>query len=181
MRRLYVLSITAAGLLAFTTTSSAAENKPIDVSASARVVSMPSPAGFINPAASYRGLDETNITVGLETSGVPCGNCVGGAGTPNIGLAWPVFTVSQGQTLTISTWFESATYTGPCEAGLILKQGTTVIGTGTVPIEGGCQAGYLYGAWFTVPVPTTTGFTTVIGTVKGGGNKSGADTFINVQ
>ncbi len=175
---LSVFSLMTAGLMAIAVV---APVKAADVSKTARVISMPSPAGAAKPDTSYNGLDATNVTVGVETSGVPCGNCVGGAGFPNIGLPWPVFSVSQGETLTISTWFESTTYTGPCTAGLIVKQGNTVVDSATYPFQGGCNAGYLYGVFFTVPVPTTTGFTTVIGTVTGGTNKTGADTFINVQ
>jgi|HubBroStandDraft_1064217.scaffolds.fasta_scaffold00504_5 hypothetical protein len=185
MRRLNLcaFSLTTAGLmaLAVVTPAAAADRKPIDVSATARVISMPSPTGAAVPNTSYAGLDETNVTVGIATGGVPCGNCVGGAGTPNIGLPWPIFSVSQGQTLTISTWFEATTYTGPCTAGLIVKQGATIVATATYPFPGGCNAGYLYGVFFDLPVPTTTGFTTVIGSVTGGPNKSGSDTFLNVQ
>ena len=184
MRRLnlYAFSLTA-GLMAVAAVSPAmAANKPIDVSATARVVTMPSPTGAAMPNSSYTGLAENNVKVGIATSGVPCGNCVGGAGTPNIGLPWPIFAVSSGSTLTVSTWFESTTYTGSCTAGLIMKQGNTVVSSATFPFPGGCNAGFLYGVFFTVAAPATTGFTTVIGTVSGGGvNKSGADTFINVQ
>ena len=178
MRRLNltVFSLMTAGLLAVAAVPAKAATE-----SNVRVVSMPSPTGPHQPNAQYAGLDETNVTVGIETSGVPCGNCVGGAGAPNIGLPWPVFAVSQGQTLTVSTWFEATSYTGPCTAGLIMKQGNTVIYSSYYPFQGGCNAGYLYGVFFTVPVPSTTGFTTVIGTVTGGVNKSGSDTFINVQ
>jgi hypothetical protein len=63
-----------------------------------------------------------------------------------------------------------------------LKQSNTVISSASYPFPGGCAAGYLYGVFFTLEAPTTTGFTTVIGEVAGGGvNKSGASTFINIQ
>lgn len=178
-----VFSLVSAGLLAVAAGSPAvaAENKPIDVSATARVISMPSPAGPTTPDIAYHGLAATNVSVGYETPGVPCGNCARGAGTPNIGLPWPVFAVQQGAMLTVSDWFESTSYTGPCETHFIMKQGGNVIATGSYHFQGGCNAGYLYGVFFTVPVPATTGFTTVIGTVHGGTNTSGADTFINVQ
>jgi hypothetical protein len=180
--RLYACSLMTAGFMAIAAVSpAAAANKPIDVSSSARMVSMQSPTHSL-PGAAFGGLAETTVTVGLDTSGLPCGNCVGGAGTPNIGLPWPVFAVQQGQTLSVSTWFESTMYTGPCTAGMIMKQGNTIVATGTLPFPGGCNAGFLYGVFFTLPVPTTTGYTDVIGTVSGGGtNKSGASTFINIQ
>src|SRR5579871_125910 len=111
----YVLSITA-GLLMVAQVSPAADRKPIDVSASARMISMPSPSGAVEPNTNYNGLAATNVTVGLSTSGVPCGNCVAGAGSPNIGLPWPVFAVQQGGILTVSTWFESTSYNGSCTA-----------------------------------------------------------------
>jgi hypothetical protein len=82
--------------------------------------------------------------------------------------------------MTVSTWFQSTAWTGPCTAGLIMKQGSTIIASATYPFPGGCNAGYLYGVFFTVPA-TSSGFTTVIGTISGGPNKSGADTFINIQ
>jgi hypothetical protein len=172
-----------AGLLAVAVVSpaAAADNKPIDVSATARVISMPSPTGPAAPDIAYHGLAATNVSVGYDTPGVPCGNCAKGAGTPNIGLPWPVFAVQSGATLTISTWFESTTYTGPCEAHFFMKQSDVVIATGAYRFQGGCNAGYLYGVFFTVTAPPTTGFTTIIGTVHGGTNTSGADTFINVQ
>ncbi len=121
------------------------------------------------------------MSVGLATPGLPCGNCVGGADTPNIGLPWPRFTVKQGQTLAISTWFESTTYTGPCTAGLLPKQDGKVVTSGSFPFPGGCAAGFLNGVFFTVPVPTGTGLTTVTGLVSGGTNKSGAITLLNVR
>jgi hypothetical protein len=62
-----------------------------------------------------------------------------------------------------------------------MKQGNTTIATASYDNTGGCTAGSLYGVFFTVPVPTSTGFTTVIGTISGGPNKSGAVTFLNVQ
>jgi len=173
-----------AGLAAVAVVSPAvaADSKPLDVSASARVISMPSPFGAAQPDTSYGGLAETTVTVGPETTGVPCGQCVTGASTNNIGLPWPIFAVPQGTTLTVSTWFQSTSYTGSCTAGIILKQGATVISNGSYPFPGGCTAGYLYGVFFTVPAPTTTGFTQIIGEISGGGaNKSGASTFINVQ
>ena len=178
MRRVsvYALSLTAAGLVALAMPPLAVADDATPV-----VISVPSPAaGHISLDTHYAGLDETNVTVGVETAGVPCGNCVRQAGTPNIGLPWPVFTVPQDTMMTVSTWFESTTYNGPCTAGVILKQGNTVVYTGSYAFQGGCQAGYLYGVNFDVPAPATTGFTTVIGTVSGGTNKSGADTFINV-
>ncbi len=180
---LYVFSSIAAGLAVLSSVppAAAADDKPIDVSASARAISMPSPTGAAVPDARYAGLAETNVSVGIITQGLPCGNCVSHAGTPNIGLPWPVFSVSQGQTLSISTWFEATTYTGPCTAGLIMKQGNTIVATASYPYPGGCNGGYSYGVFFDVPVPTTTGFTTVIGTISGGPNKSGASTFLNVQ
>ncbi len=182
--RLYAFSLMAAGFIAVAAVSPAvADDKPIDASATARGISMPNPNhAAVVPDVSYGGLAETTVTVGLETTNLPCGNCVGGAGTPNIGLPWPVFAVQQGQTMTISTWFESTMYTGPCTAGIIMKQGASVIYSATYPFPGGCNTGYLYGVFFNVPVPATTGFTTVIGTISGGGtNKSGTATFINVQ
>lgn len=181
--KLSAFSFATAGLVAVALVSpaAAADRKPIDVSATARVISTRSATGAAMPNAAYNGLAETNVTVGIETPGVPCGECVPRVPGNNIGLPWPVFAVQQGQTLTISTWFESTTYTGACTAGLIMKQAGAVIATATYPFQGGCEAGFLYGVFFTVPVPDTTGFTTVIGTISGGTNKSGGDTFINVQ
>lgn len=180
--RLYAFSFIAAGLMATTATSpAAAATKPIDVSDTARMISAKSPNGPSVPSTSYAGLAETNVSVGLATSGVPCGECIPGVRGNNIGLPWPIFAVSQGQTLTVSTWFESTMYTGTCSAEFIMKQGNTVVASGSYPFPGGCAAGYLYGVFFTVPVPTTTGFTTVIGSIHGGSNVSGANTFLNVQ
>jgi hypothetical protein len=166
-----------AGLLALTAVSpaSAADTKEV------RVISMPSPAGAVSPDTQYAGLNETNVSVGPETEGLPCGECVPGAAGNSIGLPWPLFTIPAGTTMTVSTWFESTSWTGPCTAGYIMKQGNTIVSSNTYPFPGGCNAGYLYGVFFTVPTPATTGFTTVIGTISGGPNKSGADTFINVQ
>ena len=180
---LYAFSLTVAGLVALAgvTPAAAETSKPIDVSASARMISHASPTGAAHPNTQYAGLDATNVSVGPETSGLPCGECVPGAGGNNIGLPWPLFAIPEGTTMTISTWFESTTYTGPCTAGIILKQGNTIVATGTYPFPGGCNAGYLYGVFFTVPTPETTGFTTVIGTITGGANKSGADTFVNIE
>ncbi|HTT66316.1 MAG TPA: hypothetical protein VMG35_30905 [Bryobacteraceae bacterium] len=177
-RNVYTLSLMTAGLMAFAAVTPArAQNTVTNV----RVISMRSPAGVIAPDTKYAGLAETNVSVGIETPGVPCGNCVRQAGTPNVGLPWPVFAVGSGTPLTVSTMFESTSYTGPCTAGIILKQGATVVAAGTYPFPGGCQAGYVYGVFFNLPAPSTTGFTTVIGTISGGANKSGGDTFINVQ
>ena len=107
MRRLNVcaVSLMSAGLAAFAVVSpaAAADSKPLDVSASARVISMPSPFGAAQPDASFGGLAETTVSVGPETAGVPCGQCVTGASLNNIGLPWPIFAVPQGTTLTVST------------------------------------------------------------------------------
>jgi hypothetical protein len=184
MRRLNqcAFSLITAGLLAVAVVSPAAAADVIDVSATARGISIPSPLGPGQaPDIAYHGLAATNVSVGVETSGVPCGNCVKGGGEPNIGLPWPVFAVQSGSSLTISTWFQSTTYTGPCTAHIFVKQSDTIIDSGHYPFPGGCKAGYLFGVFFTVTAPSTTGFTTVIGTVSGGSNTSGADTFINVQ
>jgi hypothetical protein len=179
-----VFSLTAAGLLLVAGLSTAvAEDKPLDVSASARGVSMRNPnPGSPTSNSEYGGLAMTLVAIGPETTGVPCAQCVTGAGGNNIGLPWPVFTVQQGETLTISTWFQSSTYTGACTVGLILKNAGTIVTTASYPWPGGCEAGYLYGVIFTVPVPTETGPTTVIGQIAGGGtNKSGTVSFMNVQ
>jgi hypothetical protein len=186
MRKLNMcaFSLMTAGLMAVAVVSpaAAADKKPIDVSKTARMISVASPSGPRAQQTSYSGLAATNVSVGPETTGVPCGECVPGAGGNNIGLPWPLFAVESGSTLTVSTWFESTSYTGSCTAGIILSQGATVVATGEYPFPGGCAAGFLYGVFFTVPAPATTGFTTVVGTINGGGiNKSGADTFINVQ
>jgi len=185
MRRLHVsvFSLITAGLVALAAVSpaTAADGKPLDVSATARVASMPSPTGPTAPDTSYAGLDETNVTVGLETAGVPCVNCAQGGGTPNVGLPWPIFGVQKGASLTVTTLFESTSFTGPCTAGLIVKQGGKVVATGTYSIQGGCLAGYLYYVYFNIAAPSSAGFTTFIGSISGGANMSGADTFINVQ
>lgn len=179
--RLYALSSIAAGLLAVAAVAPAQAGEVLDVSSTARFVKIPRPGGALPSNTQFGGLAETTVSVGLETSGVPCGNCVP-ASEPNIGLPWPVFAVSQGQTMSISTWFEATEYTGPCTGGILLKQGGTVVASGTLPFPGGCEAGFLYGIFFTVPAPTTTGYTTVIGMVAGGGtNKSGAETAVNIQ
>lgn len=44
-----------------------------------------------------------------------------------------------------------------------------------ISLSGRCATGTLYRAFFTVPVPKTTGLTEVIGSITGGTNKSGAD------
>jgi hypothetical protein len=185
MRRLNLCasSLMTAGLLSVAAASpaAAADKRPIDVSASARVISIPSPSGAVPQDTTYAGLAETMVSVGLDTAGVPCAQCVPGAGGNNIGLPWPVFAIPQGATMSISTWFESTSYTGPCTAGLFVKQGSTVVASGSFPFPGGCQSGNLYGVFFTVPAPTTTGYTSVTGAITGGTNKSGAITFINVQ
>jgi hypothetical protein len=185
MRKLNVcaFSLMTAGLMTVAAVSpaAAADNKPIDVSATARVISIQKPTGAAKPDTSYSGLAATNVSVGPETSGVPCGECVPGAGGNTIGLPWPEFAIPSGTTMTVSTWFEATTYTGACTAGLIMEQGNKVVATGTYSFPGGCNAGYLYGVFFTVPAPATTGFTSVVGTISGGANKSGADTFINIQ
>jgi hypothetical protein len=186
MRKLNVcaFSLMTAGLMtvAVVSPAAAADKKTIDVSGTARMISTHSPVGAVMPNTSYSGLAATNVSVGPETTGVPCGECVPTADGNNIGLPWPLFAVETGSTLSISTWFESTSYTGACTAGIILTQGTTTVATGEYAFPGGCNAGYLYGVFFTVPAPATTGFTSVVGTINGGGiNKSGADTFINVQ
>jgi hypothetical protein len=89
--------------------------------------------------------------------------------------------VTPGQALTITDLWESTSYTGPCAAELLLKQGSTVVYSTSFAFPGGCTAGELYGVIFQVPAPATTGFTTVIATVHGGPNVSGADTFINIE
>jgi hypothetical protein len=181
MRRLNVcaFSLMTAGLMAIAAASpAAAEDKPISV----RVISMAKPTGpSRTPATAYNGLATTNVTVGVDTPGVPCGNCVDGAGTPNIGVPWPQFAYAPGTTLTISDLWEATTYTGECTAQILLKQGGAVVFSTSFAFPGGCAAGGLYGVIFTVPAPATTGFTTIIGNVHGGTNLSGADTFINVE
>lgn len=181
--RLCAISFTAAGLIAAIGASPAvaADRKPIDVSATARGISMPDPEGAAEPDTGYAGLAETTVTVGLSTPGVPCGECVPGVPGNNIGLPWPIFAVHQGQTLTVSTWFQSTGYNGACTARFIMKQGDNVVSAGSYPFPGGCSAGYLYGVFFTVPVPETTGYTTVIGSITGGDNASGTATFLNVK
>ncbi|MGA2131487.1 MAG: hypothetical protein ABSH50_04155 [Bryobacteraceae bacterium] len=182
--RLYAFSLISAGFLAVASASPAlAEDKPVDVSATARGISMPSPThASPSPDNAYGGLAMTIVAIGEETSGVPCGQCVPTAGGNNIGLPWPVFTLEQGETMSVSTWFASSTYTGPCTVGLLLKNSGTIVASGSYPWPGGCEAGYLYGVIFTVPVPTKTGFTQVIGQIAGGGtNKSGTVSFIDVQ
>jgi hypothetical protein len=185
MRRLNLcaFSLMTAGLtaLAVVSPAAAADSKVIDVSATARVISIQKPTGAAKPDTDYSGLAATNVSVGPETSGLPCGECVPGAGGNSIGLPWPEFAIPSGTTLTVSTWFEATTYTGACTAGVILMQGNTLVAKGTYPFPGGCNAGYLYGVFFTIPAPATTGFTSVVGTISGGNNKSGADTFINIQ
>jgi len=183
--RLHAIAFLTGGLSAVAVISPVrAQDRPADMSSSVRTFSVPMPAPHPSPvpANQYGGLAMTIVAVGEETPGVPCQQCVARAGEPNIGLPWPVFTVQQGDILSISTWFESSTYTGPCTIALILKNGGNVVYSGTFPWPGGCQAGNLYGAIFTVPAPTATGFTQVIGKIAGGGvNKSGTVTFIDVQ
>jgi hypothetical protein len=172
------ISLMTAGLVAVAVVSPASA---ADYSNTARMISIPSPTGPSHSNTAYNGLAATNVSVGPETSGLPCGECVPGAGGNSIGLPWPEFLIPAGTTMTISTWFQSTSYTGTCTAAIILKQGNTVIDNAQYPFPGGCNAGYLYGVFFTVPAPATTGYTTVIGSIQGGTNKSGADTFINVE
>ncbi len=181
MRRLNlcVFSLITAGLAAVV--PAAADDQLVDVSATARMISMPSPNTAVPSGFNYKGLAETSVIAGLETPGVPCANCVAGASTPNIGAPWPVFAVQRGQTLNISTWFESTAYTGPCTASILLKQNGKPVATGSFPLPNGCGADIRYGIFFTVPVPNGAGLTTVTGMVSGGTNKSGAITLLNVQ
>jgi len=182
MLRLHTLLAAALLALAMVSPAPAADDPPADYSAGAHGVSRPIPGGAVSPdSSSYKGLAETLVTAGLQTTGVPCADCALGAEDPNIGLPWPVFSVSQGQTMTISTWWEATTYSGDCTADLTLKQGKKVIGTATYSYPGGCAAGNSYGAIFTVAVPKDKGLTTVIGSVEGGENQSSATTHINVQ
>jgi hypothetical protein len=184
MTNLCAFSLMTAGLMAVALVSPAVaeDNTPVDVSATARVFSMPSPTVAAVPDTGGGGLAATNVSVGLETHNLPCVDCVHGAGTPNIGLPFPVFSVSQGAVLTVSDLFEATSYTGPCTAAFVLKQNDSVVAKGSFPITNGCQAGMLYGVSFNVPVPTTTGPTTVIGWVSGSPNiKSGAIAFIKVN
>jgi hypothetical protein len=181
MRRLnvFAFSLMAPALMAIAAASPAAADGN-DASTTPRFFSVHRPSG-VAPNSAYQGLAATNVTVGVETEGVPCANCVSGAGTPNLGIAWPVFLVSPRSALTITHLWESTSYTGPCTAELILKQGATVVYSTSFAFPGGCVAGELYGVSFPVTAPRTTGFTVVIGSVHGGSNVSGADSFINIQ
>ena len=181
MRKFFCVTVACiAVFIAVVTPARAADAKPIDVSSTARVISMPSPAGP-GPDFTHNGLEATGITVGFLTPGVPCGDCVAGAGQPNIGLPWPVFTVLQGSTITITVLFESTVYSGPCGAGFQAKQGATTLLTGFFRFPGGCAPNSLYGVIFTAPVPTSPGFTTVTGEVGGGTNRSAAITFMGIR
>jgi hypothetical protein len=186
MRKLNLSAISlAAGLMTLITVSpasAAGTKKPIDFSSTARVIAIPSPTAGQGRQSAYHGLSATNVTVGVETPGVPCGNCIRGAGQPNIGLPWPVFAVTQGTSTTMSVWFEDTLYTGVCTTGLLLKNGPQVVSESSYVFPGGCQPGFLYGVFFTVDTTELpTGFTTVIGSIHGGTNESGANTFINIQ
>jgi hypothetical protein len=181
MRRLnvFAFSAMAPALIAIAVAFPAAAEDN-GASATPQFFSIPRPGG-VSPNTAYRGLAATNVSVGIDTAGLPCANCVSGAGTPNLGIPWPVFLVTPGQALTITDLWESTSYTGPCAAELLLKQGSTVVYSTSFAFPGGCTAGELYGVIFQVPAPATTGFTTVIATVHGGPNVSGADTFINIE
>jgi len=169
------------GMVAAVPPAVAADSTPVDVSATARTVSVWNPASVVAPGNTFAGLAETNVSVGIKTPGVPCENCVRSAGGNNVGLPWPVFAVSQGQSLTVSTWFQSVSYAGPCTAAFLMEQASGVVATGSYTYPNGCTAGTLEGVFFDLPVPATTGFTTVIGTVSDGSAKSSAVTFIYVQ
>jgi hypothetical protein len=178
--RFGVLSLMIAALGVIVVIPAAAED-PIDISAGAQGISVPHP-GTVTSDVAYQGLAATNVTVGIASPGVPCGNCVRNAGQPNIGLPWPVFDIAQGARATITVLFESQLYTGACTAGIILQQNGKPIATGHYPFPGGCLPHYLYAVWFPISILSSPGFTSVIGVVAGGGtNKSGADTLINIQ
>ena len=87
MRKLNMcaFSLMTAGLMAVAVVSpaAAADKKPIDVSKTARMISVASPSGPRAQQTSYSGLAATNVSVGPETTGVPCGECVPGAGGNN--------------------------------------------------------------------------------------------------
>ena len=180
--RLYAFSFIAAGLMATTATSpAAAATKPIDVSDTARMISAKSPNGPSVPSTSYAGLAETNVSVGLATSGVPCGECIPACLVTISACLGRFSRFTKDRRLRFPRGSNRPSIPARAPLSLIMKQGNTVVASASYPFPGGCAAGYLYGVFFTVPVPTTTGFTTVIGTIRGGSNVSGANTFLNVQ
>ena len=68
---LCVFSLITAGLAAVV--PAAADDQPVDVSATARMISMPSPNAAVPSDSNYNGLEEATVSVGLATPGVPCG------------------------------------------------------------------------------------------------------------
>ena len=182
MRRLNlcVFSLITAGLAAVV--PAAADDQPVDVSATARMISMPSPNAAVPSDSNYKGLEETSVIAGLATPGVPCANCVAGADTPNIGLPWPVFTVQQRPD---AGYFDMVRIDRLYRA--LHCQHSAEARTANLSLPArfrfrvAVPPAFCTGSSLPFQCPTANGLTTVTGLVSGGTNKSGAITLLNVR
>ncbi len=119
-----------------------------------------------NPLTSATPLVVATVTVGYQTSGVPCVNCVN-AGTPNVGIPLPVGVINQGTGVTYTVAIHNVSYTGTMTVAILLKQGSTNISGGTVTISN-AQPNTVYIQAFNGTVPSKPGATTVIGAAQPG-------------
>jgi hypothetical protein len=115
------------------------------------------------------------LTIGAQISGLPCFGCATFPfGGPNLSIAAPLYVVPRNTPLAVSMEVKDQTYSGPCTLFYEIKEGTTVVASGTRVITGGCTApSEKLGYWaVTVPSSATPG-----AAVLSGGVIAGSSTF----
>jgi hypothetical protein len=150
-------------------------------SSHATVVTIPGNGLFVPLTAGYQGIAATSATIGAAANGLPCSTCISGESAPYVALPMPLAVVTQNSSVTITVALQDTTYTGPCRVVYNLKQGKTVIQTGSFSVRGGCVANTFNYVYFNETVPAVPGATVLQGVVTAGSIKSSVTVPITIQ
>jgi hypothetical protein len=117
----------------------------------------------------------STVTIGAQIPGLPCFDCsTFPQGDPNLSIATPLYVVPRNTPLAVSMEVKDQTYTGPCTLFYEIKEGTTVVSSGTRVITGGCTASSGKITYWGVNIPSST---TPGAAVLSGGVIAGSSTF----
>jgi hypothetical protein len=137
---------------------------PEDFKASVLALDAPVAA---SAATSATPLVVSTVTVGYQTTGVPCVNCVTGGGSGATGIPLPIGVMNQGGGVTFTIPVHDVSFTGNMTVALLVKQGSTIIAGGKTTINN-VVPNTVYVVSFNGTVPSKPGAVTVIGAAQPG-------------
>jgi hypothetical protein len=127
----------------------------------------------------------SSISIGAQTTGLPCSNCGPATLGPNVSIPVPMYVVPRNQPLTVTLVSENINYTGPCTLKYAIKQGAAAISGGTRATSAGCSAppgsGYVTAWGVNLPMSVEPGPAILEGAIMVGSNTYGLFQQISIE